>query len=59
MFAELGSLTVSITDNNQTCPYDGDFQCVDNGVCIRATAVCDGSEDCIDGSDEGMNCKYN
>jgi len=38
------------------CPYAGDFRCAHNGVCIRATLVCNGYENCLDGSDEGMNC---
>lgn len=39
--------------SNITCK-DHQFQCGD-GLCIYKTFVCDGDEDCIDGSDE-MNC---
>ena len=46
-----------ITTDGIPCPYDGDFRCFDNGGCVRATDVCDGYEECLDGSDEGMNCK--
>ena len=38
------------------CPYAGDFRCAYNGYCTRAIHVCDGDEDCVDGSDEGLNC---
>jgi len=39
------------------CPYAGDFRCAINGGCIRADDVCDVTEHCLDGSDEGLNCK--
>ena len=39
------------------CPYDDDFRCAINGACVRADDVCNGNEDCLDGSDEGLNCK--
>jgi len=44
--------------DNTSCPYAGDFRCVINGGCIREYDVCDVIEDCLDGSDEGLNCKY-
>ena len=37
------------------CPYVGDFRC-GFGHCARGYVVCNGNEDCPDGSDEGMNC---
>ena len=39
------------------CPYNDDFRCAINGGCIRADDVCDVTEHCLDGSDEGLNCK--
>ena len=38
------------------CPHAGDFRCHYGGSCIRGDNVCDGTEHCLDGSDEGMNC---
>jgi hypothetical protein len=37
---------------NCTCDPD-DFEC-DSGGCVNGTWVCDGEEDCYDGSDEGV-----
>ena len=42
--------------DNIPCPYNGDFRCAYGGGCIRGHDVCDGYEECPDGSDEGMNC---
>jgi len=41
-----------------SCPYNDDFRCAINGGCIRADDVCDVTEHCLDGSDEGLNCKW-
>ena len=38
------------------CPYYGGFRCTYGGSCIRGEYVCNGYENCLDGSDEGMNC---
>ncbi|XP_071963860.1 uncharacterized protein [Antedon mediterranea] len=47
--------TVGMHENSfQEC-HSNDFQC-DNEECIHEIFVCDGTEDCKDGSDE-MNCK--
>ena len=37
------------------CPYDGDFRCHSDGVCIRSYQVCNGLSHCRDQSDE-ENC---
>ena len=37
------------------CPYDGDHRCGD-GRCIRLRHVCNGYENCDDGSDE-IGCR--
>ena len=41
----------SLLKNNEPCPVDK-FTC-DTGECLEYTKVCDKSNDCIDGSDEG------
>jgi len=37
------------------CTIPGDVNCKDNGTCIHADMVCNGINDCLDGSDE-TNC---
>ena len=37
------------------CPYPGDVKCRDNGSCIHSDMICNGRNDCMDGSDE-ENC---
>ena len=39
----------------QECPYNDDFKCRTSGVCIRSQYVCNGQNNCNDGSDE-QNC---
>ena len=41
--------------DNMPC-YAGDFRCAINGLCIGPEYVCNGHENCLDGSDEGNNC---
>ena len=45
-----------VQSDNIPCPYNGDFRCAYGGGCVRGYDVCDGNEECPDGSDEGLNC---
>ena len=51
-----GHVTTEAKLSGVTCPANG-FQC-DNGMCLPKLFVCDGDEDCPDGSDE-TNCATN
>ena len=37
------------------CYFPGDVKCRDNGSCIHSDMICNGINDCMDGSDED-NC---
>ena len=37
------------------CPYDGYFRCKSRGHCVNAYSICNGYDNCGDGSDE-ENC---
>ena len=40
------------------CHYPGDVKCRDNGSCIHSDMICNGINDCMDGSDEDNCGKY-
>ena len=37
------------------CPYDGYFRCKSTGGCVHPYSICNGYDNCGDGSDE-ENC---
>lgn len=47
-----------ITLQAKPCEPDRPFKCITTGQCIANAIVCNGYEDCTDGSDEDVNiCK--
>ncbi|XP_015126731.1 vitellogenin receptor [Diachasma alloeum] len=44
---------LEVTKNDAPCP---EFKCNASGRCLRWEYVCDGMNDCFDGSDEGEGC---
>ena len=36
----------------RNCFFPGDVKCRDNGSCIHSNMICNGINDCLDGSDE-------
>lgn len=36
----------------RNCSYPGDVKCRDNGTCIHSDVICNGINNCMDGSDE-------
>ena len=36
----------------RSCSIPGDVKCKDNGTCIHYDRICNGKNDCMDGSDE-------
>ena len=37
---------------SRSCYFFGDVKCRDNGSCIHSDMICNGVNDCMDGSDE-------
>lgn len=58
----IASPGTSSTHSIRRCPSN-EFQCLNTSNCIKQSYVCDGENDCRDGSDEdiregGICCEY-
>lgn len=55
MLLQYSNITFFFVAAPRSCTSQ-EFRCVTSGECISSAFVCDGEEDCIDGSDEQRNC---
>ena len=54
-FAALALVTLSTRDLSPvSCPNRGDYACLLDRTCVPYANICDGAEDCSDGSDEEL-----